>query len=136
MRNILEIQIFFVVGVIDLCIGEWISVKEVVLLGILDLKLGKYKNIVIGEECDLLEVVKNGYFVVDFVVLEDIEKKDFFIFVDFVDVGFRVMGVVDFIMGDEIFFKCVMMDGVIDFVNFLYRNFYIGEIILIEDVIR
>lgn len=84
----------------------------------------------------MLEVVKNGYFVVDFVVLEDIEKKDCFIFVDFVDVGFRVMGVVDFIMGDEIFFKCVMMDGVIDFVNFLYRNFYIGEIILIEDVIR
>lgn len=122
MRNTLETQIFPVAGVIDPRTGEWISVKEAVSLGILDPKSGKYKNIVTGEECDLLEAVKNGYLVVDPAVLEDTEKKDCFTFVDFADVGFRVTGVVDPTTGDEIPLKRAMTDGVIDLVNSLYRN--------------
>lgn len=136
MRNTLETQIFPVAGVIDPRTGEWIGVKEAVSLGILDPKSGKYKNIVTGEECDLLEAVKNGYLVVDPAVLEDTEKKDCFTFVDFADVGFRVTGVVDPTTGDEISLKRAMTDGVIDLVNSLYRNPHTGETISIEDAIR
>ena len=136
VRNTLETQIFPVSGVIDPRTGEWIGVKEAVSLGILDPKSGKYKNIVTGEECDLLEAVKNGYLVVDPAVLEDSEKEDCFTFVDFADVGFRVTGVIDPSTGDEIPLKRAMTDGVIDLVNSLYRNPHTGETIAIEDAIR
>lgn len=136
LRNGLETKVYPVAGVIDPRTGEFIGVKEAITNGILDPKTGKYRNIVTGEEVDLLEAVQNGYIVTDPSVLDEPEEEGAFTFVDFEDMSYRISSVIDPATGDEISLKRAIQDGVIDTVNSVYRNPHTGETISLEEAIK
>ncbi|XP_021351800.1 dystonin-like isoform X3 [Mizuhopecten yessoensis] len=136
LRNTMDTKIFPVAGVVDPRTGEWIGVKEAISAGILDPSNGKYRNIVTGEEVDLLEAVQNGYLVVDPALLDGYDGSTPFTFVEFTDVSYRVTGVIDPTTGQEVSLKQAITAGYIDEANSLYRNPHTGEEIPLEDAIR
>lgn len=136
LRNTMDTKIFPVAGVVDPRTGEWIGVKEAISAGILDPRTGKYRNIVTGEEQDLLDAVQNGYLVVDPALLEGYDGRNPFTFVEFTDVSYKVTGVIDPTTGLEVSLKQAVIDGFIDKANSLYRNPHTGEEMPLEDAIR
>lgn len=69
---------------------------------------------------DLLEALRNGYLIADQSLLEN-NGDNVYTFVDFADVSYKVVGVVDPSTGQEISLKRAISDGIIDKSNGLYR---------------
>lgn len=137
VRNKMYTAKYPVEGVIDPKTGEWIGVKEAITSRIIDPRTGLYTNPLTGEQMSILEAVQNGYLVADPSLLDEItEENGMYTCVDFSDVSYDVVAVMNPSTGEEMTLKRAVQDGVVDPTNSLYRNPHTGETMAIADAIK
>lgn len=137
VRNKMYTVKYPVEGVIDPKTGEWIGVKEAITSRIIDPRTGLYNNPLTGEQMNIMEAVQTGYLVADPALLDEItEENGMYTCVDFSDISYDIVAVLNPSSGEEMTLKRAIQDGVIDTVNSLYRNPHTGETMAIVEAIK
>lgn len=137
VRNKMYTVKYPVEGVIDPKTGEWIGVKEAITSRIIDPRTGLYTNPLTGEQMSIMEAVQNGYLVADPSLLDEItEENGMYTCVDFSDISYDVVAVLNPSTGEEMTLKRAVQDGVVDPANSLYRNPHTGETMAVSEAIK